>query len=172
MSNDLESYLNRQREWSKKTFGAGPRVLGIIKHIELELEEIRAEPTDLTEWIDVMILAMDGYWRNGGDPKLLFGLLLEKQGVNFQRKYPMPASDDEPSQHDRSQDQVAPAITGDYIDREPACNISGTCVAPKGTKAITNCIYCGKELHRRDNGLYYTWDADMKMVQRPQAQEG
>lgn len=78
----------------------------------------------------------------------------------------------EPSQHDRSQGQVAPAVTGDYIDREPACNISGTCVAPKGTKAITNCVYCGKELHRRDNGLYYTWDADMKMVQRPQAQEG
>ena len=170
MSNDLEAYLNRQREWSKRTFGAGSRVGGITKHIEKELAEIRADPCDLMEWVDVMILAMDGYWRNGGDPRMLFGMLLEKQGINFQRRYPMPTSQDEPSEHDRSQDQKAPAVTGEYLGKEPACNISGTCVAPKGAGIVTNCIHCGKELRRWSNGLYYTWD-DGLYYTRPQAQE-
>lgn len=164
---DLEGYLNRQREWSKRTFGPGRRVGGITKHIEKELNEIRANPSDLTEWIDVMILAMDGYWRNGGDPRMLFEMLMAKQGVNFKRKYPMPKSEDEPGEHDRT----VPAVTGEYLDREPACNIGGTCVAPKGAGDVTNCIHCGKELHR-EFGLYYTWDADMcRTGARPQAQE-
>jgi hypothetical protein len=156
---DLEAYLNRQREWSEKTFGPGKRVGGITKHIAKELDEIREHPSDLMEWVDVMILAMDGYWRNGGDPKRLFSMLLEKQGVNFQRKFPMPTSEDEPVEHDRSGD--------------PACDIGGTCVAPKDAGDVTNCIHCGKELRRRADGLHYTWDAERHGTgARPQAQEG
>ena len=45
-------------------------------------------------------------------------------------------------------------------EEEPACDISGRCVAPKGAKGITNCIYCGKELLER-KGKWYTWDADL-----------
>lgn len=55
----LSGYLKSQREWSAKTFGIGLRTVGICKHIRKELLEIEAEPYDLDEWIDVMILAMD-----------------------------------------------------------------------------------------------------------------
>jgi hypothetical protein len=46
-------------------------------------------------------------------------------------------------------------------DQDPACDISGRCVAPKGAKGITNCLYCGKELRQGADGKWYTWDADM-----------
>jgi len=164
---DLEGYLSRQREWSKKTFGDGKRTEPICRHIEKEVNEIRAYPEDIMEWVDVIILALDGAWRAGYPPDVIGAALVVKQRINMERKWPDPKPDD-PSEHDRS----APAVTGEYIDREPACNISGTCVAPKGAGGLTNCIYCGKELHRRNDGLYYTWDADMKAIQRPQAQEG
>lgn len=61
-----ESHLAGQRRWSEATFGPGPRTLGITAHIRKELQEIEDDPTDLTEWIDVAILALDGAWRTGG----------------------------------------------------------------------------------------------------------
>ena len=55
-------------------------------------------------------------------------------------------------------------------DQEPACDISGRCVAPKGASGSTNCVFCGKELVER-NGRWYTWDADMHGEQTPQDSE-
>src|SRR5882672_9324709 len=54
---DLIGYIFRQREWSKASFGPGDRARGIVDHIRKELLEIEANPTDITEWIDVAILA-------------------------------------------------------------------------------------------------------------------
>src|SRR5262245_26420143 len=65
---DFRAHLQRQREWSERTFGPGPRTAGVLDHIRKELREIEAEPTDLREWIDVAILALDGAWRAGFDP--------------------------------------------------------------------------------------------------------
>ena len=45
-------------------------------------------------------------------------------------------------------------------DKEPACDVSGKCVAPRGAKGSTNCVYCGKELVQR-GGKWFTWDADL-----------
>ena len=61
--NDLTAYVMRQREWSLKTFGPGARANAVVDHITKELDEIREAPDDLTEWIDVIILALDGAWR-------------------------------------------------------------------------------------------------------------
>jgi hypothetical protein len=62
---DLASHIEDQKEFSLKTFGPGERTLGIIDHIRKELAEIRSEPSDLEEWIDVISLALDGSWRAG-----------------------------------------------------------------------------------------------------------
>ena len=100
--NSLMWYLNRQREWSERTFGPGRRTGGITAHIEKECAEIRADPNDRAEWIDVMILAMDGYWRAGGTPEELFSALKAKQAVNFARQWPDRLPEDQPMEHVRS----------------------------------------------------------------------
>lgn len=99
--NDLQAYVIRQWDWSLRTFGPGKRTLGIVHHIRKELDEIVAEPTDLSEWIDVMILAMDGYWRHGGTPETIMADLRAKQSKNFGRKWPPPQSEDLATEHIR-----------------------------------------------------------------------
>lgn len=98
----LRTFLLTQIIWSKKTFGEEKRTKGIIKHIKKELKEIELNPTDLLEWIDVIILAMDGYWRHGGKPGLLLELLEKKQKINFSRDYPFPVSENTPSFHNKT----------------------------------------------------------------------
>jgi len=97
----LTKFLERQKEWSIKTFGNSKRTLGIIRHIEKELKEVEEKPNDLTEWIDVIILALDGYWRHGGNTENIMNILQAKQDNNFTRVYPFPKSEDEPSEHIR-----------------------------------------------------------------------
>lgn len=101
MSFDLEAHINRQRLWSGKAFGPGPRTKGIIEHIRKELLEIEAEPNDLFEWIDVVILALDGAWRTGALPEDIIATLAAKQLKNEKRSWPdwRTISQDEPSEH-------------------------------------------------------------------------
>lgn len=99
--NSLAWYLIRQRGFSERTFGAGLRTKGICAHIRKELTEIEAEPADLDEWIDVIILAIDGFWRAGGQPNELFERLRAKQTINFARKWPAPLPEDQPVEHIR-----------------------------------------------------------------------
>lgn len=97
----LSRYVDRQREWSARTFGDGRRTLGIANHIRKELLEIEAEPTDLEEWIDVIILAMDGFWRAGGLPDNLARELYRKQSKNFERQWPAHQPEDAAVEHVR-----------------------------------------------------------------------
>lgn len=99
MSWTITNYLREQRKWSSRTFGDGKRTIGITKHIEKELAEIREAPDDLAEWIDVMILALDGYWRHGGTPETLARDLSQKQAKNFRRAWPPPQPEDHPTEH-------------------------------------------------------------------------
>ena len=85
---DFIAHLYRQKEWSEKTFGPGERTEGIIDHITEELEEVKANPTDLSEWIDIVILALDGAWRVGGTPKQIVETLIFKQAKNEARVWP------------------------------------------------------------------------------------
>ena len=76
-------------EWSRETFGPGDRAAGVVAHIRKELAEIEAEPSDLEEWVDVIILAMDGAWRSAGaDGAACFAAIVAKDAKNRARKWP------------------------------------------------------------------------------------
>jgi hypothetical protein len=57
---DLITHLQQQRAFSEHTFGPGERTIGVLDHIRKELREIETDPTDLEEWIDVVLLALRG----------------------------------------------------------------------------------------------------------------
>ena len=86
--NNLMAIINRQRAFSLRTFGPGQRDQGIIDHIKKELEEIKQSPGDLEEWIDVIILALDGAWRNGFASAEIVEMLNFKQMKNENRQWP------------------------------------------------------------------------------------
>lgn len=85
---DLVSHLHRQREFSEKTFGPGSRPTELIKHISKELHEIASNPEDLMEWVDVILLALDGCWRAGHSPEEIALGIVKKQTINESRDWP------------------------------------------------------------------------------------
>ena len=95
----ITSYVTRQRTWSRQTFGPGRRTVGICQHIIKELFEIQSDPDDVREWIDVIILALDGFWRHGGKPEELAEMLESKQRVNFERAWPAMQPEDQATEH-------------------------------------------------------------------------
>ena len=88
MNFDLISHLERQRAFSRKTFGPGARTKGVVDHIRKELDEIEADPSDITEWVDVVILAFDGAWRAGWEPSDIVAAIVAKQNKNEARIWP------------------------------------------------------------------------------------
>lgn len=56
----LAGVFDRRAAWSLRTFGAGDKYKGVVEHIRRELAEIEADPSSLVEWVDVVMLAMDG----------------------------------------------------------------------------------------------------------------
>jgi hypothetical protein len=98
------THIADQRAWSLRTFGPGPRTLGVLDHIGKELDEIRADPTDLGEWVDVIILALDGAWRHGWEPQQIIDAIKAKQAKNEARTWPdwRTMSAHQAIEHDRS----------------------------------------------------------------------
>lgn len=107
-------HLARQRAFSVRTFGPGARTAGVIDHIRHELEEIEAAPADLGEWIDVVILALDGAWRAGHEPQAIIDALVAKQARNEGRRWPdwRTAAPGRAIEHDRT-DEVL------MLDQDP-----------------------------------------------------
>lgn len=87
-TSDIIDRLRRQRAWSERTFGPGSRAKGVVAHIRKELAEIEANPSDLEEWIDVVILALDGAWRTGATPEQIVTTWDAKQTKNESRQWP------------------------------------------------------------------------------------
>lgn len=85
---DLVSHLHRQREFSLETFGPGERVNGVLDHIKKERKEIEKDPSNLEEWIDVVLLALDGAYRQGYSPSEVAAALDEKLTENENRDWP------------------------------------------------------------------------------------
>ncbi len=85
---NLIEHLKEQREFSCKTFGPGVRTDGLIDHIKKELEEIKKTPLDLEEWIDLVMLALDGAWRAGFEPEEIAEQLKAKLEKNKNRDWP------------------------------------------------------------------------------------
>lgn len=110
----LREFLERKAKWSEKTFGPGVRTKGIIAHIRKELEEIEADPLDLMEWVDVFMLATDGFWRAcvathcvETPDRFWFAAccfierIQQKHAINEARQWPKPTSEDVPVEHVR-----------------------------------------------------------------------
>jgi hypothetical protein len=97
------AHIHRQRVWSEATFGPGDRLHGILDHIRKELDEILDDPTDVSEWVDVIILALDGAWRAGHEPQAIIDALKAKQAKNEARAWPdwRDASPDKAIEHIR-----------------------------------------------------------------------
>lgn len=106
------AHLARQRDFSHHTFGPGRRTKGVVAHIRKELQEIEDDPTDITEWVDVVILALDGAWRAGWEPQQIIDAIKAKQARNEARTWPdwRTASEDQPIEHDRTAEDDAAAL--------------------------------------------------------------
>lgn len=85
---DLIGHLYRQRAFSHATFGPGLRTQMVSDHIKKELVEIADKPRDLNEWVDVILLAMDGAWRTGAPPEEIANAIARKQDKNEKREWP------------------------------------------------------------------------------------
>lgn len=102
------AHLEEQRAWSERTFGPGPRTLGVVDHIRKELKEILDNPDDLNEWVDVIILGFDGAWRAGHEPQEILDAIVAKQLRNRRRTWPdwRTMSTDQAIEHDRTVAEV------------------------------------------------------------------
>jgi len=85
--------------WSYKTFGKAERAEGVCQHIESELAEIRADPYDVEEWADVILLAIDGACRSGNTPRMVTEAMIEKQKKNVARNWPPISKENKPTFH-------------------------------------------------------------------------
>ena len=105
---DFAAHLQRQREFSERTFGPGRRTSGVLDHIRKELREIEAAPLDGSEWADVVILALDGFWRAGYSPEQIISALVAKQAKNEARAWPdwRTADPNKAIEHDRALDAI------------------------------------------------------------------
>lgn len=114
---DFESHLTRQIAFSRATFGPDERTAGVTDHIRKELQEVaRALRADqrAREWVDVVILGLDGLWRavqanevwltSDEVAQIAVGLIVEKQGRNELRDWPdwRTADPNKAIEHDRS----------------------------------------------------------------------
>lgn len=114
---NLEEHLKRQIAFSAATFGPGERMLGVVDHIRKELDEIVSAAhagERAAEWVDVVILGLDGLTRalRAEDPEMpnsliadiAAALIVDKQDRNERRTWPnwRTQSQDKAIEHDRS----------------------------------------------------------------------
>lgn len=112
---DLKQHLLRQMAFSHATYGPGERTKGVVDHIKKELSEVELANGEASEWVDVVILALDGLTRrlaycNGerADPErvaeLACSMIVSKQSRNEGRTWPdwRIQSADRAIEHDRS----------------------------------------------------------------------
>ena len=99
---DLKQHLIRQMAFSKATFGPGTRTNGVLDHIAKEIEEVREAGGSSDEWVDLVILSLDGLTRqlsfcNVGDRRIksaediaemACGMIVGKQDRNENRTWP------------------------------------------------------------------------------------
>ena len=96
---NLRQHMIRQMAFSHATFGPGERMAGVIDHIRKELVEVENSGGDAAEWVDVVILAIDGLTRrlafcngNRTDPgqvaDIACHMIVGKQTRNEERSWP------------------------------------------------------------------------------------
>lgn len=96
--------VSEQRDFSLPTFGPGYHTNRLIDHIKSELEEVAERPLDLEEWVDVVLLALDGAWRTGATAFEIEDALFAKLHKNqYEREWP----DIEDTDPDRAVEHIA-----------------------------------------------------------------
>ncbi len=87
---NLEAHLNRQRQWSLRTFGPGYSCQRILDHMKKEIAEVESASSSerLGEWIDLILLAFDGAWRSGAGTAEICHAIENKQKINESRQWP------------------------------------------------------------------------------------
>lgn len=133
-------HLARQREFSLRAFGPGPRTEGVLDHIRRELDEVAAAPADLSEWADIIILAFDGAHRTGADPQAILDAVLAKQVRNEGRTWPdwRTAEPGKAIEHDRTADEPQVGATRG-ITRQGFHGVWD------GKRWVPVCVVCGDE---------------------------
>lgn len=127
---ELKEHLMRQIAFSRATFGPGRRTEGVIDHIHKELVEVEQSGGSPSEWVDVVILALDGLTRalieegldhlagDGTPPHEIIGkvpgyaaheavrLIRSKQSINEMRNWPdrRTAAPNKAIEHNRSKE--------------------------------------------------------------------
>ena len=116
----LNDHIRRQMAFSKATFGPGDRQEGVVDHIRRELDEVIEGENDPKEWVDLVLLSLDGLWRSiqynkhfhdciakwEDMPEECTKMIQEKQSKNEQRDWPdwRNADPKKAINHDRSKD--------------------------------------------------------------------
>lgn len=96
---NLRDHLIRQMAFSHATFGPGERREGVLDHIKREVREVEDANGEAAEWVDLVILALDGLTRrlayvNGdrADPYIVADtacrMIRNKQTRNESRVWP------------------------------------------------------------------------------------
>ena len=89
------SFLDNVSTFNNRTFGnftLEEKANSLVKHIRSECDEIEENPTDLDEWIDVVILAMDALLRKE-EPEQILLRWARKMSNNASRDWPEPTAD-------------------------------------------------------------------------------
>lgn len=106
MGDAITDLWETQSEWSQRTFGSdavkGP--IGSLKHLAKEVQETLADPTDRSEYADLLILICDSSRRAGMTLGELLAAANAKMVVNQARTWPKPTNLNEPVEHDRSEE--------------------------------------------------------------------
>ncbi|MEM8773852.1 MAG: dATP/dGTP pyrophosphohydrolase domain-containing protein [Pseudomonadota bacterium] len=112
---DLRQHLLRQMAFSHATFGPGERREGVADHLRKEICEMLDANGSAREWVDIVILGLDGLTRRLSfetgsgrrDPEITAELacrmIREKQKRNEARTWPdwRTADPDKAIEHDR-----------------------------------------------------------------------
>ncbi len=103
MGAELADLADDQAEWSQATFGSdkerGP--IGALKHLEKEAREAAANPSDVKEYADCLILLLDASRRAGFTLLDVVRAATEKMIENKSRQWPKPTVADMPVEHIR-----------------------------------------------------------------------
>ncbi len=125
---DLKQHLLRQMAFSHATFGPGTRTKGVVDHIRKELVEVEEGGGDSAEWVDVVILALDGLTRqlaycNGERQhpetvaEIAAVMIAHKQARNEARDWPdwRTADQDKAIEHGRTASEPAASMKLDAV---------------------------------------------------------
>lgn len=116
---DLKQHILRHMAFSHATFGPGERRKGVLDHMRKEIEEVEEGGGDAAEWVDLLMLSLDGLTRRlsycrgeRADPNAVAetacNMISGKQGRNEARTWPdwRTADPDKAIEHDRSNENT------------------------------------------------------------------